>query len=225
MASFKKRLGDQRDRRAGARKELKVLSNLNPPKEARGPFKRLRKQYRRFIDKVDGRIATLRDKKRQARGGQQQVALRWALAQVGKTEQPPGSNDGEFVRSLWTYLGYRSPVPWCGCFIGFAAGKVAGFKFPNLIRLGYCPSITADARAHANGLRAVSAADARPGDFVVLFNSGHVGMLRKPVEGSKVPTVEGNTSFGDTGSQSNGGCVAERVRSLSDVTVFARWGS
>ena len=37
------------------------------------------------------------------------------------------------------------------------------------------------------------------------------------VENGKVYTIEGNTSFDDKGSQSNGGAVAEKKRSLSCI--------
>ena len=44
------------------------------------------------------------------------------------------------------------------------------------------------------------------------------GTLHKPKK-SEVVTVEGNTSYDDNGSQSNGGCVAVKVRPLSVVAV------
>jgi len=40
--------------------------------------------------------------------------------------------------------------------------------------------------------------------------------------GGSFRSVEGNTSFDNAGSQSNGGCVAVRTRSIRDVGAIAR---
>jgi hypothetical protein len=61
------------------------------------------------------------------------------------------------------------------------------------------------------------------GDLVVLFGEGvHVAMVRS-VDHQRgiLNTIEGNTSFGSGGSQSNGGCVAERQRSINEAHGFA----
>ncbi|HEX8158186.1 MAG TPA: hypothetical protein VF526_12450, partial [Solirubrobacteraceae bacterium] len=59
---------------------------------------------------------------------------------------------------------------------------------------------------------------ALPGSFVVIGGRGvHVGMLVQPLSGGRAKTVEGNTSFGPGGSQSDGGCIAARVRSAAEI--------
>ena len=49
----------------------------------------------------------------------------------------------------------------------------------------------------------------------------HVGMLVQSLGGGRAKTVEGNTSFGPGGSQANGGCIAARVRSATEITGVA----
>ena len=61
-------------------------------------------------------------------------------------------------------------------------------------------------------------AGALPGSLVIIGGPGtHVGMLVAPLSGGRAKTVEGNTSFGPGGSQSNGGCIAARVRSAGEI--------
>lgn len=86
----------------------------------------------------------------------------------------------------------------------------------------YCPYVERDGR---NAGRAVAKSSAQPGD-VVLFDWGgdgvadHVGIVERN-NGSYLTTIEGNTSNG-SGSQSNGGVVARRTRSLSSVRCVLR---
>ena len=49
----------------------------------------------------------------------------------------------------------------------------------------------------------------------------HIGLVVSPPEsGSAFHTVEGNTSSGSAGSQSNGDGVYQRTRYVSDVICF-----
>jgi hypothetical protein len=65
---------------------------------------------------------------------------------------------------------------------------------------------TATAKANTHGLRAISLSEVDKGDLLLLFGIGvHVGMARARHHGGAVLTIEGNTSFGVSGSQSNGG--------------------
>jgi hypothetical protein len=150
-------------------------------------------------------------------GGKEAVAI--ARKYVGVTEQPAGSNWGPTVSKFILYTGYTFPVYWCGCFVAWCVGN-AGAKIPTLIRLGYTGYITADANANTNGLTAVSFDNARPGDIVV-YSFDHIGLVER-VEGDTLYAIEGNTSPGESGSQSNGGGVFRRVRRRSDVVTIAR---
>ena len=106
-------------------------------------------------------------------------------------------------------------VPYCAMYVSWVLAQV-GVDFT----YAYCPYILRD-----YGSRAVGKSEARPGD-VVLFDWGragvpdHVGFVEAN-RGSHYQTIEGNTSRGD-GSQSDGGWVARRTRSLGDVRAVIR---
>lgn len=154
-----------------------------------------------------------------ASGGERAVKV--ARTQLGVTEDPAGSNWGPQVSKYIRQCGYTFPVYWCGAFVSWCLSE-AGAKVPTWIRLGYTGYITADARAGANNLRAISWENARPGDIVV-YAFDHIGMIES-VSGDTLTAIEGNTSSGSSGSQSNGGGVFRRQRSRSDVVTIARPG-
>ncbi|HTU13697.1 MAG TPA: CHAP domain-containing protein [Solirubrobacterales bacterium] len=147
-------------------------------------------------------------------------ALAEARRQVGVTENPPGSNWGGMVERFIRFCGYGFPVYWCGCFACWCVIKGGGAKIPTPIRLGYDGYIVADAKAGANGLTAVSFDRARAGDIVV-YGFNHIGVVER-VSGDTLYAIEGNTSSGSSGSQSNGGGVFARTRSRADVICVAR---
>jgi hypothetical protein len=135
-----------------------------------------------------------------------QHALAWALAQLGKGEAPPGSNTGAFVRDCQaaTWLpGTR--WPWC---VGFfmrawvAAGVTLPWRGAGAFAF-YDWAKTADWTC-ASG-------QAQPGDAVIVrTGAGHCGMLSDPVNGTAVPTINGN--WGDA--------VTEHTFHLSEVLGF-----
>lgn len=149
------------------------------------------------------------------------AAVRWGLAQQGTAEHPDGSNWGHPVEDWIKSTGYTSPVPWCGCFAKVAVVDHGHAQIPAPIHLGYTGNIISDAENNRNGLRAVPFGSARKGDIVV-FNFGHIAVVRGRPNSSSIPTIEGNTSPLSSGSQANGGTVAAKTRSRSDVSVIAR---
>lgn len=74
----------------------------------------------------------------------------------------------------------------------------------------------------------VSKSQAQPGDVIVLDwdmstkRANHVGILEKVLTSGNLQCIEGNTSTGTRGSQSNGGRVARRVRRPSQVRYVIR---
>lgn len=144
------------------------------------------------------------------------AAVKWALAQVDTTEQPPGSNWGGKISDWIRATGYNSPVPWCGCFVNAAiirAGVPSGAGW-----IGYTPAIVAHARRGTDGWKWVGPSEGRRGDLALFDTPGgdpavHVGLVLARVDASTYDTVEGNTSSGPGGSQSNGGGVFRRQRS------------
>lgn len=224
---LKEILEKKRDQKGTADHALEILADMELPLHARDEVKALREQLRDVVAHDEDRIDELRKKLRELRHSQHpdggsMAAVKWALAQAGITENPAGSNWGHPVQDWIVRTGYSGPVPWCGCFAHEAVVEIGGAAIPVGVRLGYGPSIIADARAGTNGLTAVSLSDARPGDILSLWGGEHIALVRGQPSGSTMPTVEGNTSPGTEGSQFNGGCVAIKSRAFSDITVCAR---
>ena len=91
-------------------------------------------------------------------------------------------------------------------------------------------SYNTDYRASKGGR--IKKSQARPGDVLVFDwnwstrSTNHVGILEKVLPSGNFQTIEGNTSVGSAGSQSNGGRVARRVRRPGQVryVIRPRWG-
>lgn len=151
--------------------------------------------------------------------------LRLAAAEVGYNrfaDPNPGTKYGRFYAELVgnAYYG-TSGVPYCAMFVTYIM-HMAGVSVPGLPG-AYCPWIkTAGVKA---GL-AIDPHSACPGD-IVLFDWGgdgvcdHIGIVEKNC-GNYLQTIEGNTSTGANGSQSNGGRVARRTRSFTSVNCVIR---
>lgn len=155
------------------------------------------------------------------------MAIEWALQQVGTHEIPAGSNLGPGITEWEHNCGYSPPpgVFWCGCFVHQALVVVGGAIIVDSDFMGYGPTIEAYARAASHGIHAVPFHEIRLGDGLCYWNGEHQGVAIGSATGDSVPTCEGNTS--SSGSESNGGCVETKTRSESDVTCAYRvdhWG-
>jgi hypothetical protein len=113
-------------------------------------------------------------------------------------------------------------VAYCAMFVSWVFDQ-AGAAAPGLPG-AYCPSMLAKGGT-------VAKKSAQPGDIVYFDWGGdgvadHVGIIEQN-NGSYVTTIEGNTSNGSSGSQSNGGCVARRTRSWGVIKAIVRptWGA
>lgn len=140
------------------------------------------------------------------------------LAKVGTREQPAGSNGGGIITVMQTFYGFGR-VPWCGIACGYHALKFGGVQ-----GLRSDVASVAAIEGHARAGRAPYArwtddvSGLLPGSFLVIGGHGvHVGMKVGDAPGGGARTVEGNTSDTRHGSQSNGGCVAARVRSNAEI--------
>ena len=231
MASEKqleRAIAEARKAKSSAAAAIKRLADLRVPKQAKKARSRLLDRLRSVVKKMAKRIPLLRKRLAAKRRDGAKKAVRWAKAQVGRTESPYGSNRGPFPVSACQEftIGYDG-VPWCGCFVAYAAIKNGGAAIPNKARLAYTPYIVADANAGANGLRAVPLSQCQEGDLVVFdFAPGsgadHVGIAAGPITGGLTDCIEGNTSAGSGGSQDNGGGVFRRRRPVSQVACVAR---
>ena len=138
-------------------------------------------------------------------------ALKFAAAQVGTKEQPPGSNSGPKITKWCHATGYRDPVPWCGCFVNaciMAGGLPSGAGW-----IGFTPAILARAKKKTGGWSFHM--EGKPGDLALYDDSPmgepvvHVEIVRKRLSPTRYSTYGGNTSSGD-GSPNDGGMVARR---------------
>lgn len=121
------------------------------------------------------------------------------------------------------FAGPSTSVPWCAMFVSWVFAQ-AGQPMPGLPTAS-CSVIVANNRGTSSS-KTVS--QAQPGD-VVLFDwnpsagdgADHVGIVESN-HGSYLTTIEGNTSSGSSGSQSNGGGVWRRTRAYSTVYAIYR---
>lgn len=126
-----------------------------------------------------------------------------------------------YAKDHGSYYGTNG-VPYCAMFVSWVFAQV-GATCAGLPE-AYCPYILNKAKS-AGKVRS-NKKDAQPGD-VVLFDWGgdgvcdHVGIVEKNY-GSYIQTIEGNTSSGSSGSQSNGGGVYRRTRAWSSVKAVVR---
>lgn len=137
-----------------------------------------------------------------------------ARKQLGICENPPSSNN---VRYNTWYYGREvmgSAYPWCMVFVQWCFDQ-AERKLPYT---------TASCSALLNWYRKnrpeCIVTVPRPGD-IIIYNFGHTGIVES-VRGSTITAIEGNTSAGEAGSQSNGGGVFRRKRSRTLVTAYIR---
>lgn len=153
--------------------------------------------------------------------------VKLALSFVGTKESPAGSNGGPHI-SDWENRFAMGRGPWCGAFAGAMIELATGHKVdrgvvftPNIKNFainktgGFRRWITDPTQFRAGDLLLFDFPDSHPG-------IQHVGICRGPAKAGLVPTVEGNTSFGN-GSQDNGGCVAARTRPTAFIVGAARW--
>lgn len=116
------------------------------------------------------------------------------------------------------YFGY-SGVPYCDMLVTFCLREIGITNFDS----AYVPGRIATARARG---WLVLREKAQPGDLVCFDWDGdgvadHIGIVEIKYAWS-FQTIEGNTSSGAYGSQSNGGGVYRRVRSFDTVIAVIR---
>lgn len=137
---------------------------------------------------------------------QREDFIKVATAEIGTKEEPANSNKVKYND--------RNGQFWCGYFVMWCAKQVK-LSIPNCI---YTPAGLAAFQGKGLWSNASTAKPA-PGD-IVFFNfpggseiADHVGIVVQDNGDGTVTTIEGNTTEeGKNGSQSNGGCVARRIR-------------
>lgn len=161
--------------------------------------------------------------------------MRYALQQYGITEKPAGSNNVKYNTWFYGHAVRGSSYPWCGTFVYECGDKPSGdnpiaksasaaYIQDETVRIKGGKYILKQTASNANKKKALS--KYKFGDSISFNFSGgssrsHTGLVIG-VWGNNIWCIEGNTSFGNSGSQSNGGCVASRKRSYTTGVCVVR---
>jgi hypothetical protein len=137
------------------------------------------------------------------------------LADELKIREVGGNNRGEWVGILLESVGLDEGYSWCAAALNFAS-MVAGAPRPK--RPSYNPAAVIGWRQWAKAREAKDLAkfvdSPRRGDIAMkrtTATSGHIGVVVR-AWGIWCLTIEGNTSSGNSGSQSDGGGLYRRIR-------------
>ena len=180
------------------------------------PAAQFRGRYQTKLDEAQGLLKSQparRARRRPRRGGSARAvagsaaggsslgaaALRIAQTQRGVRETG-GANRGPQVEEYLASAKVAPGNPWCASFITWSLEQ-AGHKMPG----GGWAAVSTwvrNAEQGNNGLKIVSAEDARPGDIVAYdwggqndFGAdGHIGFLDSDVKGGKFTALEGNNA-------------------------------
>ena len=135
--------------------------------------------------------------------------LKIAAGEIGNTESPANSNRTKY--GAWYGLdGY----PWCMMFVQWCFDQ-AGRKLPH--KTASCSDMLSWYQKYQPE-RVVTTPQPRD---IIIYNFGHTGIVES-VASDIITAIEGNTSAGDAGSQSDGGGVFRRTRSKALVTAYIR---
>ena len=137
--------------------------------------------------------------------------LRKAASYIGYTEK--GNNITQFwERQKPSYQGGA----WCAAFVVDVLEQCGNKLLKSVPLPYYTPSMEQWAKKTG---RWKASKDCKPGDVLIFGNDHavHTGFLEKQIDSRYVQTIEGNTSSGNGGSQTNGGGVYRRVRPRSWV--------
>ena len=136
----------------------------------------------------------------------------------------PGTVFGRWYAELVgdSYFG-ESGIPYCAMFVSYCLNW-AGIEAAGLPG-AYVPWILS---ANSDAGRLVTNEEAQPGDLVMFDWQGdgvadHIGIVEENhADEGWMQTIEGNTSPGSGGSQSNGGGVYRRARNYNSIIEVAR---
>ena len=140
--------------------------------------------------------------------------LALARAELGTKESPANSNRVKY--NTWFYGRDVSGAayPWCMAFVQWCFDQV-GIPLP--LKTASCSALLS--WYQKNQPESVRRKP-QPGD-IIIYDFGHTGIVENA--GSETVTaIEGNTSPGAAGSQSNGGQVCRRTRKTTLVTAYIR---
>lgn len=135
-----------------------------------------------------------------------------AKSQLGKCEQPKGSNRGPEVDQYLASVGINFAAAWCAAFVYWCHQQAGITGVPK----------TGGVLDMWNKAPKNRVTQPQPGDVVIFdygSGKGHTGII-EAVDGDTLTTIEGNTN--DDGSR-EGYEVARRQRSASSAKGFLRF--
>lgn len=133
---------------------------------------------------------------------------------IGQKEERP--NRSKLIDSMNRYVGSPLGSPYCAAAVSYSIR-------PNSPKSGLARSLRTK-----NAFTALDVIQGRrqiKEGYILIWQkgetiSGHAGLADKDWQGTKGLTVEGNTSAGNKGSQSDGGQFARRQRSIEPTNYF-----
>jgi hypothetical protein len=136
-----------------------------------------------------------------------------ASAEVGQTEQPPGSNDSPRIAQYRSATaGAPGPGPWCAYFVSWAARQAGAPLGDQGQGFGSVDALWSWAQQSGRAYQASSGQTPQPGDLIVFHE--HVGLVESVDANGQIHTIEGNSSDQ----------VARRVHPVSDAIGFVHVG-
>jgi hypothetical protein len=133
-----------------------------------------------------------------------QRALALAQAEVGQTEQPPGSNDSPRIADYRASTAGAGIGPWCAYFVSWAA-QGAGTPIGEAGQGFGSVSAVADwAQRTGRWNPAASGTPPQAGDLIV-WGGRHIGIVESVDPDGKIHTIEGNSSNAVTRRTHDGG--------------------
>lgn len=143
-----------------------------------------------------------------------------AFSYVG-TKEKTGKNDGKIVEMFLKSVGRTKGDAWCAAFVSYCminSKVIYPTKFSGLART-FKTNKSIKASDVLFGVIKI-----KPGTLLIWEKgstiSGHVGFVISQVGKNKFNTIEGNTSSGTSGSQSDGDGVYKRSRVIQPANYF-----
>lgn len=137
-----------------------------------------------------------------------------ARAELGVREDPPESNRVKYNDWYYGRAVSGNAYPWCMAFVQWVFAQ-SGRPLP--YKTASCSALLTWYRKNKPEC---IVKDPRPGD-IIIYTFSHTGIVESAQDGT-VTAIEGNTSAGNGGSQSNGGGVFRRTRKKSLFKAYIR---
>jgi hypothetical protein len=125
-------------------------------------------------------------------GGGTQAMLQAASAEVGQTEQPPGSNDSPRIAQYRQATAGSGVGPWCAYFVSWAAPSVGAPLGEQGQGFGSVEQVWDWAQRSGKAIPA-GTQPPQTGDLIV-WGGRHIGMVESVDPDGTIHTIEGNSS-------------------------------